>query len=411
MKRGFVPAKVVIRGQISKYFLLLPERICGTGFVPKGCGRGAFGRLGSPLVAKTQYRASLFVDFCFMNRKNTIRHWFGTLVLWLLFAAAWLGRFASSVSPLRGDFWTLAAMSLPLAVALNAAALVVCALRRRWMRGLLPLTALVVNLSYLSAVFGLPHFGMENKRCGIRIMTLNAHGFMQPGPPCETARAVARLAEEEQVDVLCLQEADMGPGCPADTLAALFAVRMPYFKQEGDFAVASRFPMADRRGCSSSEIGNGYLRTDLLVRGDTLRLLTVHLQTTGISTLLAQKREAEGARVGVREVCASLVRNSRIRAQQADSLVHEIEASPYPVLLAGDFNDMPSSYVYRRVRRALTDGFQSVGEGFGATFRDLGGMLRIDYIFYDDRFTAARYRTLDEEVSDHKAVVADVIVL
>ncbi len=303
------------------------------------------------------------MDFCIMNRKNTIRNSFGTLVLWLLFAAAWLGRFASSVSPLRGDFWTAAAMSLPLSVALNAAALVVCALRRRWMRGMLPLTALVVNLGYLSAVFGLPHSGTENKRCGIRIMTLNAHGFMRPGPPCETARAVARLAEEEQIDVLCLQEAYLAPGCPADTLAALFAVRMPYFQQEGDFAVASRFPMTDRHGCSLSETGNGYMRTDLLVRGDTLRLLTVHLQTTGISALLAQKREAEGVRVGVREVCASLVRNSRIRAQQADSLVHEIVASPYPVLLAGDFNDMPSSYVYRRVSRVLTDGFKTVGEG------------------------------------------------
>lgn len=346
-----------------------------------------------------------------MNRKNTIRFSFGTLVLWLLFAAAWLGRFASSVPPRRGDFWTAAAMSLPLAVALNAAALIVCALRRRWMQGLLPLMALVVNLGYLSAVFSLPHFGSEDKRCGIRIMTLNAHGFVRPGPPCETARAVARLAEEERIDVLCLQEADVSPDCPADTLAALFAGRMPYFEREGGLAVASRFPVTDRHGFFLSETNNGYMRTDLLVRGDTLRLLTVHLQTTGISSLLARRREADGARAEGREVWASLLRNSRIRAQQADSLVREIEASPYPVLLAGDFNDMPSSYVYRRVGRALTDGFRAVGEGSGATFRDLGGMLRIDYVFHDDRFAAVRYRTLDEEVSDHKAVVADLIVL
>ena len=37
-----------------------------------------------------------------------------------------------------------------------------------------------------------------------------------------------------------------------------------------------------------------------------------------------------------------------------------------------------------------------------------GGVLRIDYIFYDDAFEGIRYYMPPEDVSDHKAVVAEL---
>ena len=35
-------------------------------------------------------------------------------------------------------------------------------------------------------------------------------------------------------------------------------------------------------------------------------------------------------------------------------------------------------------------------------------MLRIDYIFYDDRFAGVGYYMPQDDVSDHKAVVAEL---
>ena len=86
----------------------------------------------------------------------------------------------------------------------------------------------------------------------------------------------------------------------------------------------------------------------------------------------------------------------------------EMDASPYPVILAGDFNDTPSSYTYRTMKGDMTDGFRDSGSGYGGTFRYLGGVLRIDYIFYDDAFEGIRYYMPPEDVSDHKAVVAEL---
>lgn len=103
-----------------------------------------------------------------------------------------------------------------------------------------------------------------------------------------------------------------------------------------------------------------------------------------------------------------LERNSRIRAQQVREIRAVIDSTHYPVIVAGDFNDTPSSYTYRRLKGDMTDGFRAVGNGFGGTFRYLGGVLRIDYIFYDDRFAGAGYYMLQDDVSDHKAVVAEL---
>ena len=79
-----------------------------------------------------------------------------------------------------------------------------------------------------------------------------------------------------------------------------------------------------------------------------------------------------------------------------------------PIFLAGDFNDTPSSYTYRTMKGDMTDGFRDSGSGYGGTFRYLGGVLRIDYIFYDDAFEGIRYYMPPEDVSDHKAVVAEL---
>lgn len=92
-----------------------------------------------------------------------------------------------------------------------------------------------------------------------------------------------------------------------------------------------------------------------------------------------------------------LEHNSSIRAGQVGEIRAEMDASPYPVILAGDFNDTPSSYTYRTMKGDMTDGFRDSGSGYGGTFRYLGGVLRIDYIFYDDAFEGIRYYMPQED--------------
>jgi endonuclease/exonuclease/phosphatase family metal-dependent hydrolase len=92
---------------------------------------------------------------------------------------------------------------------------------------------------------------------------------------------------------------------------------------------------------------------------------------------------------------------------QAEILHHKIEESPYPVIVCGDFNDVPSSYAYFTARGSLQDAFLKKGAGFGRTFRFISPTLRIDYILADKKFDVLQYSSFKVPFSDHYPIIAD----
>ncbi len=102
-----------------------------------------------------------------------------------------------------------------------------------------------------------------------------------------------------------------------------------------------------------------------------------------------------------------------------DLLREDILPAGGPVIFAGDFNTTDQTRTYRLVARHLRDVHREAGFGFGFTFpaesyRLLGklplpALVRIDYIFCSEHFTALRSRTLiDSGGSDHRPVVAEL---
>lgn len=278
----------------------------------------------------------------------------------LLLAAAVLSWRASFVSPEQGGFWATIALLMPVVLLANLAALVWWLIRRRWVVALMPLAALLLNMGYVSSMIQLPDFNVSDGSHDIRIATLNVNGFRQLGPKSITAAAVAEMMRHEQVDVLCLQEFLDDSRFTADSIGELFSRRMPYFVSEGNGAVASRYPILDCKYVRFPDTSNDYLRADLLVEGDTVRIFSVHLQTSGIAQLRRRFQKDYNREAPVDSMLGAVDRNSRIRAAQVREIRAETDASPYPVILAGDFNDTPSSYTYREMKGALTDGFPPV---------------------------------------------------
>lgn len=345
-----------------------------------------------------------------MGRKGVfcLLYFLAVVFTGLLLAAAVLSWRASFVSPEQGGFWATIALLLPVVLLANLAALVWWLIRRRWIVALMPLAALLLNMGYVSSMIQLPDFNAPAGSHDIRIATLNVNGFRRLGSMPATARAIAGMMNREQVDVLCLQEFMDSREFPADSIGKVFAPRMPYFLHEGSAALVSRYPVLDHKYVRFADTSNDYLRADLLVGGDTVRLFAVHLQTSGIAQLRHRFRKDYDRDAPVEQILGELEHNSSIRAGQVGEIRAEMDASPYPVILAGDFNDTPSSYTYRTMKGDMTDGFRDSGSGYGGTFRYLGGVLRIDYIFYDDAFEGIRYYMPQEDVSDHKAVVAEL---
>src|SRR5690606_3320508 len=97
----------------------------------------------------------------------------------------------------------------------------------------------------------------------------------------------------------------------------------------------------------------------------------------------------------------------QMRASQVKILSEHIQNSPYPVILAGDFNDVPYSYTYFTLRSILRNAFEEAGRGFGFTYNQVLFFLRIDNIFFGEGLEAKVFKTHREvDYSDHYPISA-----
>jgi endonuclease/exonuclease/phosphatase (EEP) superfamily protein YafD len=105
------------------------------------------------------------------------------------------------------------------------------------------------------------------------------------------------------------------------------------------------------------------------------------------------------------------------RNQQLDFLLDQITQGEHPFILVGNLNLGDQSVTYTRVAARLKDAYREAGRGFGATW-PVGGaggfphfvppLLRIDYIWYNQRFRALDARLGPRLDSTHLPLYANL---
>ena len=154
---------------------------------------------------------------------------------------------------------------------------------------------------------------------------------------------------------------------------------------------------------------------DILMNEDTVRLYNCHLQSIMISN--SDVDMSNGFNRENKDKAMSLYSKfseaSAHRALQVDTLVATLDTCPYPVLLCGDFNDVPLSYTCFQILSSgerLHDTFMERGDGNGRTYSIAGVDFRIDYIMHSNKFKCLRHKVLEFNIADdHYPVVADFI--
>lgn len=87
--------------------------------------------------------------------------------------------------------------------------------------------------------------------------------------------------------------------------------------------------------------------------------------------------------------------------------------SPFPrrpTILAGDFNAPAGDSTYRMLDRNFIDAFSEAGIGWGNTYHRRLPILRLDHIYVSDSFVPVRSAVISIPESDHRMVVADLIL-
>lgn len=143
---------------------------------------------------------------------------------------------------------------------------------------------------------------------------------------------------------------------------------------------------------------------DKIIRFYTLHLKSSHLDRDAIDAVAAGKVREKETWFGIWGLINVYKDHASARVTQSEKILAHIQTSPYPVVVGGDFNEPPTSYVYHQFNAQLKDAFRSAGSGFGSTYAGKIPLMKIDYLFYDPRLRILEHKIERKPFSDHYPV-------
>lgn len=335
------------------------------------------------------------------------------------------GAFAIFVIPETSMLITFLGLALPILLLINIAAAIYWAIRwRYWVW--LPLLAIAGNAFYLNGIWQPGTTNTKPIEGTITIVTYNVNSFNKETSG-HTCKEIAAYLKRQQADIICFQELGINSTFTADSIkAAMNEWPYSYIPQATDslsllrLAVFSKFPIGERELITYPNSRNSSLWCNIDINGKTFRLFNNHLQTTQASAnklhlakamhrQLPEEEKYEEVKYAGIHLLDELYHNFLKRSIQANVVKQCINESPYPVLVCGDFNSLPSSYSYYTVKgKQLKDGFKECGHGYMYTYRYFRHLLRIDYILYSNEVEGVSYFSPKLMFSDHNPVVIRV---
>jgi endonuclease/exonuclease/phosphatase family metal-dependent hydrolase len=231
----------------------------------------------------------------------------------------------------------------------------------------------------------------------IRVMTYNIHVGVGMDKKLDLPR-IAGVIKHEQPDLVGLQEVDRGVERTQriDEIVELanltgmdyaFAFNLKYQGGQYGVAILSRFPIraTDHRLYKNTREAErrGFIRAEVSVDGRVVSFVTTHLDY-----------QYEDGRV--------------FEAQQ---LLTGLKGVDGPLIVVGDFNDVPDGGAYKLMREQFADAWvENHRDDSGYSYPADKPAKRIDYILFrrNDPIRTRRAWIVETLASDHVPVVADL---
>lgn len=241
-----------------------------------------------------------------------------------------------------------------------------------------------------------PFPSADSKRT-LRVMTYNIHVGIGMDKKMDLKR-IADVINHEHPDLVGLQEVDRGVERTqrVDQIAEIakltrmeyaFAYNLHYQGGQYGVAILSRFPIMTidhrRYGNTREKERRGMIRVEVDANGRTINFVTTHLDY--------------------------LYEDGRVF--EAEQLLQALAGIKGPLIVVGDFNDLPGAEAYKIMTAQFRDAWiESHAKGEGLSYPADKPAKRIDYIFYraSDPVRARQSWTINTLASDHLPVVADL---
>lgn len=291
---------------------------------------------------------------------------------------------------------------------------------RRKIYALISLVVIVMGWNAFSGIIGLklPQNSDPDDKA-IRVMSYNIRALSKlanyPTKSfAENKEKFTFFMEENKLPhILCIQESTM-PNIKFIQSSMAYPYYFRYPGYNSTTAILSVFPI-ENSGEVKFDKGNGdCVWADINMDNKMVRFYSVHLHSNTISVqadslIKIDNIEKDKTLKGVEGMFQKYKFATRVRYQQAQKIKKHVDSSPHPVVLCGDFNDTPQSFIYHILSEGMKDTFKERGIGFGTTWAGNLPGLKIDYILADPSVSVISHDIYRRQFSDHYPITTTLL--
>lgn len=345
------------------------------------------------------------------------------IVSWVFFLLTVIAAYGGQINPKYFSLPSVFTLMLPYFTIATAALTVFWACYGRLFSTSLGVITILVCLNPLSVAFPI-NFG-EKADPEEETFTLTTYNILHFNDCRKNDYAGNRAAEfllKTRSDIVCMQEIfniddPQETGMPKSILDSLKTL-YPYRAGDkgNDLKVFSKYPVSLQHNYPykrGMHIPFDFYTVE--IKGRRLNIANVHLASYLLSSdersLVTGIRSVEAARRSIDEfkgtVLDKLGKSFRTRAQDATRLRELLDRLPDPVIVCGDFNDVPASWAYRTIKGDdFKDAYAETSFGHVITFNKHMFFFHIDQILYRGRLKALSVEKGKNNSSDHYPLTA-----
>lgn len=319
--------------------------------------------------------------------------------------------YSPMISPVQHPIWACAGLFIPVFIILNLCFVVFWAFAK-WKMVIIPITFFLLGwnslMSYCPLNFSSKSSGGDN----LEVLTYNVM-YMQKQKSADGSytNPILEYIKESKADIVCLQEYPFDDTKIKNSLLKVYPyMRMCNVSNRNAVACYSKYPVRLIEEIKVKSSFNGSAAFRIEYKGRNIPVIVNHLESNKLDahdkevyTDMLKSPDENKVKSGSKYLLNKLADAMSIRGPQADVVSEYIskEYSPY-MIVCGDFNDTPVSYVHNKISEKLHDAYIEAGNGPGITYNRNFLYFRIDHIMVGDAYKVLDCRVDNSiDASDH----------